>query len=225
MHFCLRIDLDYVPWDSYDAADFGHGEPAMLLRLLAMARAQGLKFHVFASERVIKSFPTAIDAILGDSHDLDWLCKKPDEFEQRFINATEGFLAHAHEIKGVAIRDEIPKETAFLEHSSLEFITSLSKKVELSGLHGMTHFPVETGALREGIRGGQTLKSWSESVRLHLRAAASLNKHVIVVVRPQVLAKYDPELKVLSEIIKFSNAMDFKNRTLRETLDEIKTQK
>ena len=31
MYFCLRIDLDYVPWDTPDATEFGHGEPAVFL--------------------------------------------------------------------------------------------------------------------------------------------------------------------------------------------------
>ena len=30
MFLTLRIDLDYVPWDTPDAAEFGHGEPATL---------------------------------------------------------------------------------------------------------------------------------------------------------------------------------------------------
>jgi len=30
---CIRLDLDYVPWDSYNANLYGHGEPAMILKL------------------------------------------------------------------------------------------------------------------------------------------------------------------------------------------------
>ncbi len=78
MYFCLRIDLDYVPWDTPDAKDFGHGEPAMLLRILEMARHTGLKFHFFASNRVLRAFPANADAVLNDGHDLDWFCKHPE---------------------------------------------------------------------------------------------------------------------------------------------------
>jgi len=218
MHFCLRVDLDYVPWDSYDAADFGHGEPAILLRMLELARQKGLKYHFFASERVMRSFPASLEAILADSHHLDWLCKKPEEFTERFLMAKELAGSHGHTIQGVAIRDEIPPDFDALIESGLEFVTSTTKGPTLEGL---THFPVETGSLREGIRGGQTLKAWSESVRLHLRAASSLRKNVIVVVRPQVLGKYDPDLKVVQDIVQFATAMDFKNRTLRETFSEV----
>ncbi len=218
MHFCLRIDLDYVPWDTYDATDFGHGEPAMLLRLLTLARAQGIKFHVFASERVMRCFPTAIDSVLGDGHDLDWLCKKPEEFQDRKKQATELLLAHGHELMGVAIRDELPKDTSFLIDCGFEFLSSLSKTMSDSELYGLVHFPVETAVLREGIREGRTVKSWTESVRLHMRMASSLRKNVIVVVRPQVLAKFDPELKAIKDILKFSAALEFKNRTLRESV-------
>ena len=33
MFLTLRIDLDYVPWDSPDAHEFGHGEPAAFLNM------------------------------------------------------------------------------------------------------------------------------------------------------------------------------------------------
>ena len=49
MFLCLRVDLDYVPWDSPDATEFGHGEPAVLLKLLELGRFTGYKFHFFAS--------------------------------------------------------------------------------------------------------------------------------------------------------------------------------
>src|SRR5579871_3660245 len=98
MFFCLRVDLDYVPWDNPDAAEFGHGEPAVVLRLLDLARDTGCKFHFFASTRVLRAFPATVAAVLDEGHDLDWLCKHPEWPEGasapdsglRFISATSG---------------------------------------------------------------------------------------------------------------------------------------
>src|SRR5690606_32726685 len=61
-----QIDLSYLPWNSADAAQFGHGEVASLLRLLNLARLDGIKYHVFVSTPVLRIFPAAIEAVLGD---------------------------------------------------------------------------------------------------------------------------------------------------------------
>ena len=58
--------MDYVPWDTPDATEFGHGEPAMVLRLLDMARQRGFKYHFFASNRTLRAFPSSAEAVLND---------------------------------------------------------------------------------------------------------------------------------------------------------------
>src|SRR5580704_15703809 len=108
MYFCLRIDLDYVPWDTPDAKEFGHGEPAMLLRILELARHTGLKFHFFASNRVLRAFPANADAVLNDGHDLDWFCKHPEAPGARFQDAKAEFTSLGHEPAGFALRAAWP---------------------------------------------------------------------------------------------------------------------
>ena len=73
MFLCLRVNLDYVPWDAALAEEFGHGEPAVVIRLLELARKRGLKLHFFASGRSLRAFPSIGDSVLNDGHDLDWL--------------------------------------------------------------------------------------------------------------------------------------------------------
>lgn len=73
MVFVVRIDLRYVPWDSDRAALWGHREPAMIVRLLELARRQGYVFHFFATEPVVRAFPTLIPTILNEGHAFGWL--------------------------------------------------------------------------------------------------------------------------------------------------------
>ena len=72
---CFRLDLDSTPWDRSS----GYGvEQARLVALFDLARRTGVKFHVFASTRALRASPGLVDAVLGDGHDLDWLCLDPD---------------------------------------------------------------------------------------------------------------------------------------------------
>lgn len=73
MVFVVRIDLRYVPWDSDRAPIWGHHEPAMIVRLLELARGQGYVFHFFATEPVVRAFPTLIPTILNEGHAFGWL--------------------------------------------------------------------------------------------------------------------------------------------------------
>src|SRR5579885_2376669 len=105
MFFCLRIDLDYVPWDTPDAAEFGHGEPAEVLRILDLGRSTGYRFQFFISNRTLRAFPAVAEAVLNDGHDLDWYCKHLEDEDARWPQAAELFESVGHAAKGLAIRD------------------------------------------------------------------------------------------------------------------------
>src|SRR4051812_5232804 len=106
---CLRFDLDYVPWDSANAEKYGHGEPAMVLKLLALARQTGTKFHFFISNRSLRTFPTTADAILGEGHDLDWLTHYPDD-PKLYEEAKKLFALAGHKFQGVALTSPCPED-------------------------------------------------------------------------------------------------------------------
>jgi hypothetical protein len=217
MFLCLRVDLDYVPWDTPDAKEFGHGEPALLLRLLDYARESGLKVHAFASERALRAFSSLPDAILGEGHHLDWLCKHPEQ-EARFREAQDLFKLAGSDIQGLALKQPWPEgfEPAWL--SELHFVSGPEGHLP-PRLHP---FRVETSLDREASRGGQTSRAWTDQVKRQLREAASRNHVSILPVRPQVLARYDPKLDHLSEIIDIAIAVGLKVRTMREILAETK---
>ena len=93
---CLRVDLDYVPWDS---DEFGHFEPAGTQKLLLLAQQEGWKMHFFCSLRTLSAFRSLPDAILNDGHDLDWLVESGVSLE----DARRVFSEFGGEIKGCAL--------------------------------------------------------------------------------------------------------------------------
>lgn len=216
MYLCLRIDLDYVPWDTPDARDFGHGEPAIVLRLLELATRKGYKYHFFASNRVLRAFPTLADAVLNDGHDLDWLCKHPEQFEERWAQATRLFDSLGHHPRGLALREDWPAESLGVAlPKEIEFVSAPGPSVPA----GPRLFRVESRSEREAIRSGQSVRGWSEGARTHLRQRASVNKGATLVVRPQDLAKVDSKLGVVSELVEFGIGLGLRVRTLRQVLD------
>src|SRR5579862_7835748 len=154
MFFCLRVDLDYVPWDTPDAAEFGHGEPAAFLRLLDLARGGGYRFHFFASERVLRAFPATAEAVLNEGHHLDWFCKHPESLARR-EEAMSLFSASGHVVKGLSIKGSWPSEGDPKVLEGLSFISSGPGPVP----HGLQHFPVETRASRDAYRSGTSLRT------------------------------------------------------------------
>ncbi len=211
MFFCLRVDLDYVPWDTPDAQDFGHGEPAAVLRLLDLARSKGLKLHFFASGRVLRAFPSACDTILNEGHDLDWLCKHPFEFHARLEQAATEFRRMGASLEGFATREAWPEVDVA---AALKFISAPPGAAPA----GMRHFPVLTRPDREAARAGLSARSWLDSVRTSLREQASLHRSVTVAIRPQVLALIDPRLHSVKELVELAQTLTYKQRTLREAL-------
>lgn len=213
MHLCLRVDLDYVPWDTPDANEFGHGEPAAFLRLLDLARQTGNRFQFFVSNRVLRAFPATAEAVLNEGHDLDWFCKHPEE-QRLFEEALELFDVVGHKPIGLCVRTEWPREAKVPE--GLRFLSSASGFVP----EGLTYFPVETKSDRDAARNGLTAHAWTEGLKSAVRDAASRNRAVTVCVRPQVLAKFDPKLGHVKEIVDLARAVELPIRTMRQALAE-----
>ncbi len=222
MYFCLRIDLDYVPWDTPDAKEFGHGEPAMLLRILELARHTGFKFHFFASNRVLRAFPTNADAVLNDGHDLDWFCKHPEAPDARFGDAKIEFKTLGHEPTGFALRAAWPANVkTFAGIEQMKFVSGPPGVVPA----GLKLFPVEGKSVREIARTGVSSRAWVEATKTHLREAASRNIGLTLPVRPQVLARLDPKLTYLRELLELSTAIGMPIRTLRDLTADKPTKK
>ncbi|HVT14501.1 MAG TPA: hypothetical protein VHE55_19730 [Fimbriimonadaceae bacterium] len=215
MFLCLRVDLDYVPWDTPDAAEFGHGEPAAFLRLLDLARGSGYRFHFFASERVLRAFPATAEAVLNEGHDLDWFCKHPESVERK-QQALDLFAGIGHRPIGLAIKGNWPSDGQPKVLEGFRFISSGSGSTPAN----ICHFPVETRAAREAFRSGTSLRTWTDSLKAQLRDFASRNMSLTIVVRPQVLAKFDPKLALLKEVLELSHAVGLEIRTLRQALDD-----
>lgn len=215
MSLTLRIDLDYVPWDTPDAAEFGHGEPATLLRFLELARHTGYKFQFFASNRVLRAFPANADAVLNDGHDLDWLCKHPEDAGDRYKEAKALFGLIGHTPVGLATKGPWPHDAkAFLGLEELKYLSAHP------GAHppNLKFFPVATRDAREAIRTGIGARAWTDLVKSQLRDAATRSIDTTVAVRPQVLAKFDPKLSHIREILDLASALDIPVQTHRDLL-------
>jgi hypothetical protein len=213
--FTLRVDLDYVPWDTPDAQEFGHGEPAALLRLLELAKVKGLRLHCFVSNRVLRAFPATAESVLSDGHDLDWFCKHPEQARERFDEARCLFDAVRHEALGMCVRTPWPHELHLPETlGQLRFLTSPGDFAPPP----LIHFPVEGRTDRDAFRAGQTVRNWADHAKAALRDAAARHRSITVIVRPQVLSKFDPKLSHLAEIVDLAAAIELPNRTLRQRL-------
>lgn len=220
MNLCVRVDLDYVPWDTPDAQEFGHGEPAMVLRLLELGRSAGFKYHWFASNRVLRAFPSIADAILNEGHDLDWLCKRLDQFDLRYANALDRFSTFGISPAGFALRGAFTTdEAARAFPDTLRFATAPAGPAPT----GLRFFPVSVRPERDALRAGQTVRAWGEGVRNSLRQSATQGQDMILCVRPQVLAKVDSKLGHFRELVEFSLGINYRLRTLREQLTSTST--
>lgn len=118
---CFRLDLDSTPWD----ASSGYGvEQARLVALFDFARRTGVKFHVFASSRALRASPGLVDAVLGDGHDLDWLCIKPVDLESQLIEATNQLYGTGHTWWGAGLvapwPDAVPTPLSFVSAPDTE---------------------------------------------------------------------------------------------------------
>ena len=218
MYFCLRADLDYVPWDTPDAAEFGHGEPAMVLRMPELTRRTGTKIHFFASNRSLMAFPTMVDALLSEGHDLDWYCKHPEDASERFRVSQAIFADLNHQAIGMAIRGSWPVE--YQDFPGLDQMQFLSAEPGSKPPSNLAFFPVETRIMRQVLQTGSNVRLWTEQVKIQLRERATRNLGVTLAVRPQVLAKHDPKLNHLNEILKIATAAGLQTMTLRDLTED-----
>jgi hypothetical protein len=217
MFFCLRIDLDYVPWDTPDATEFGHGEPATLLRILDLGRTTGYRFQFFISNRALRAFPSTADAVLNDGHDLDWFCKHPEDAGQRYAESKLLFKSVGHIAEGMSVKNAWPANATFEGIEELKFLSAAPGPAP----KGLRHFPVELRSAREAARSGINARSWSDAVKANLRDAASRNVGTTITVRPQVLAKFDPRLTYVREVLDLAQAVGLSVKSLREVLNPV----
>jgi hypothetical protein len=210
----LRVDLDYVPWDSPDARDFGHGEPAVFLRMMDFARSGGFKFHFFASNRLLQAFPSIASTALEEGHALDWFCKRPDEAAVRWERALPLFEALGSVPMGFSCKGAWVAGTCFAGLETMKFLSAhAGPKPE-----GLELFPVETKSAREAMRSGMSVKTWSDAAKVQIRESTSRQKGVTLVLRPQVLGRYDPKLIFLREILDLAVAVGAAPMTLRSVV-------
>ncbi|MBL8049564.1 MAG: hypothetical protein JNJ45_12880 [Chthonomonas sp.] len=86
MPVVIALNVTYVPWEIEGRAAADHGEPAMVLRFLQVARELGLKYQFFVSQDVRRAFPKLVDTILNEAHELD----VPPANQASFLRPEEG---------------------------------------------------------------------------------------------------------------------------------------
>lgn len=204
---CLRADLDYVPWDTVAAEEWGHGEPAMILRLLTFARERGIRFHFFASTRAARAFPATLESLLDEGHDLDWFCRLPKPTEADMTAATTVFRRHSHALRGVAAQGPT---TGSL--TGTEFVCGPSELTPEHARHFVLHAPTDLHAAQSG----HSASLWKEMVL----ESASRGPELTVAIRPQVLARFDPHLNHLSGLVQGIRALGLPLRTFRQAIDD-----
>jgi hypothetical protein len=201
MNFCLRVDLDYVPWDTEAAEEYGHSEPAIFMRLLELAKVHGYKFHFFASTRVLRAFPATAEAVLNEGHDLDWLISPNQE-----LDSSLGFQEIGHTPMGAAINTTEQLMIA-LPEIEIKFLCHDSKQGHLGT--GIKEFHVKAAPLEDATKGAEGYKQWLKNL------VQEQTETVIMPIRPQILGKIDPKLKQLEAVLLKMPVP----KTLRELVD------
>lgn len=198
----LRFDLDYTPWNESVVERFGHGEPAMVQRLADLARAEGLKFHFFASEASILALPSITELVLNEGHHVDGLVAR----------ASAAATAEALLRLGSAVQGMAASQGVYLDPKQLPSTTRFtSSDVEVAGYEW---FQPSMPSLGKHISGGNPPASWFDVGKRQL----SLPEPVLLVIEPAVLAKVDPTLTLLSELVSTADRLNRKLMTLRDRL-------
>ncbi len=207
MFFCIRWDLDYVPWDSPDAEEFGHGEPAMFLRILELARQRGDRFQFCASNRVLRAFPALGDAVLDDGHDLDWLCKHPEEPGMRWEVAKELFASLGKLPEGMAYR----RATSTLPTAPVEIRWTSGGSAE-----GAISLPLALPPAREVVRSGRSYKAWIEQCLDEIKLRSESPEGITVAIHPQMLARLDAQLSGVKTLLETADSLHLPVISLRQ---------
>jgi len=155
--------------------------------------------------------------VLNDGHDLDWFCKHPEDPEKRFQEALALFSMIGHVPLGMSIRGSWPAEVMSFDCiEELRFLCAAPGPCP----PGLKLLPMEMRGLREGVRAGLSARAWCDSVKGQLREFASRNKSIIVPIRPQVLAKHDPKLALVKEVLDLIPLVGMQIQTCRDLLKQ-----
>lgn len=193
----VRVDLRAMPWPGLENRELGHGEVATLVRLLDLARHEGTKYHFFVSSDVMKVYPAAVESVLGDLHDLDWL--------------GDGSKAGWEEAQGLARKFQHRFEGVALVGAGQVF----EGEGFTTGV-GEVDFPVNLARQDEFLEGKP-----SEWLRAVMEGLERFEEGVaVLVVSPQVLGRTDPSLTKVRQILGRARELGFVNRTFREILAE-----
>ncbi len=212
MFFSIRWDLDYVPWDSPDALEFGHGEPAMLLKILELARQRGDRFQFVASNRVLRAFPAIGDAILDEGHDLDWLCKHPEDLDSRWKVARDLFLGLGKMPEGMAFKSR-PEVVPAIDNTFRW--TSGGAAVNCVEL------PLEVPTARDCVRSGKSFKAWAQTVLDGLQQDPEHKDVLSIALHPQMLARHDSQLATIRNLLDTADQHFWRCGTLRQAYAEL----
>jgi len=178
---------------------------------LDLARSTGQRLHFFASNRVLRAFPATAEAVLNEGHDLDWFCKHPDEIS-RTSELGPLLIQLGHEMAGMCVRAAWP--AGIPSPAGMTFLSAAPGPCP----PGLRLFPVETKSDRDAARNGISARAWTDTLKGQIRDAASRNRSLTVCLRPQVLAKYDPKLAHIRELVDLAKAVSLPIRTLRQAM-------
>lgn len=210
MHLCFRVDLDYVPWNMPPAGELPHSEPAMFIRLIDVARSLGPRIHFFASAPVIRAFPVMISTLLEEGHDLDWLCREPENAESQFADVRGLTAQWGHEFRGVGASGQWPQAASI--PPDLRFVSAKAGPVPAA----VRLFPVSRCLDAELIKSAGTAAQLEEDLRTHLRDLASRRAAATLAVSLPVLATIDRQLHFVRRLIEFTESIGMPVRTLRQ---------
>lgn len=158
----------------------------MILKLLELGRIQGLHYHFFASNRVIRALPSAIDAVLDDHHDLDWFYDGIDSFTEAYAESTKLIKPFDYKWKGVASDTSVEGSL----HEEIGF-TSFPESNSASNYPVSIRFP-------------------------NLSSPNPLERHTVVALRPYQLAESQSHLSALTKLIEQLKTEGRQLKTLRQ---------
>ncbi len=183
----------------------------MVLRLLDLARASGLKFHFFVSARVLRAFPAAADAILGEGHDLDWLCLDPSL--RGYEAASEEFWLIGHKAVGVAFKAAFPEGLALDWFREFQFASCRS----CESFNADCCFPASSPSDLEAIRSGAGLRAWADTAKTALSRGQD-SGGVILLLHPGLQALFDAKLHHLRDVCEFAMSQETPVISLRDAI-------
>ncbi|MFN7172531.1 MAG: hypothetical protein ACK4P3_07090 [Fimbriimonadaceae bacterium] len=200
----LRVDLDYVPWDTPDAEEFGHSEPAVVLRLLQWATTRKISLSFFCSTRVMRVFPSMVEKVEYEGHVAEWLCKHPQECTTRLEEAAEVFAACGAQPQGIGLKTVATLKEADWQQWPFRFG---SGPVGTS-IDGLPCFAVDGNTDRESYWANVPAYKWADQLKGMIRNRIASQNVLTIAIRPQVLAKYDPTLQHLDSLVEYVQVMD-----------------